>query len=75
MDLELVETNDLVEELFKRFDHVIFAGMKGHTIDKQKVAARSYGNPFACSGLCQMVSQECVRKWVATSSSSPTTDL
>ena len=59
MNVELVSTDDLLTEIFNRFDHVVFAGMKvrpdttldsadGQLYEKQKTR----GNTRVCQGLC-----------------------
>lgn len=75
MDLELVETNALLDELLKRFDHVVFVGLKGHTVEKQKMAARSYGNPFTCAGLAHLIAKKSIERFISTAVSGDTKDL
>ena len=59
MNLELASTDDLLDEVFQRFDHAVFAGMKvrpdgkpespdGQIYEKKK----SRGNTRTCQGLC-----------------------
>lgn len=59
MSLELADTNDLLDELCARFDHLVFAGMKvrpdgnpespdGQLYEKK----HTKGNTRVCQGLC-----------------------
>lgn len=54
MTLELVETEALVEELFKRFESIICVGMKAPADtahpDYRAVMWRYKGNKFMCLG-------------------------
>lgn len=47
--LQLATVNELVEELFSRYEHVIFAGMKIDT--DQRLHKRWKGNSVMCTGL------------------------
>lgn len=56
MNLELVETATLLTELFRRFDHAVFAGMKvGQERDDGTSAQHEHmeriGNARCCQGL------------------------
>lgn len=54
MTLELASTQDLVAELFKRFDSAIFVGMKEPRTeqdpDHRAIMWRYQGNKFICLG-------------------------
>jgi len=53
VDLSLESSNDLVDELFSRFDHIILAGMRiGHPQPTQfSHATRWHGNGHTCIGM------------------------
>ena len=57
MAIELVETDELIRELFARYDHAIFAGMKVKsedelTKDGEIIETRRWvGNTRVCQGL------------------------
>jgi hypothetical protein len=57
-DLELAETDDLLNEVFSRFDHACFIGMREQEYgEKTHGFIRKWkGNSHACSGLCQDLS-------------------
>jgi len=56
MDLELVDTDDMIDELHKRFDHSVFVGMKD-TSDTAAVTKRRWkGEAHTLAGLCYDVS-------------------
>lgn len=54
MTLELASTQELVAELFKRFDCAIFVGIKEpqneHVPDHRAIMWRYQGNKFICLG-------------------------
>lgn len=52
--IELASTEDLLDELFSRFDHVVFAGMKARPIRDGQIyeKKRTMGNTRTCQGLC-----------------------
>ena len=59
MNLELADTTDLLDEVFKRFDHAVFSGMKvrpdgrPESVDGQIYEKRrTMGNTRVCQGLC-----------------------
>lgn len=54
MNLELAETDDLIEELAKRFDSLAIVGQKApsnEAPDEQRMAWRHKGNKFLVLGL------------------------
>lgn len=56
-DLSLCSTDDLLEEVIKRFDHVIFSGIQvAYASTKQNVVRRKFkGDYTICSGLCSQL--------------------
>jgi hypothetical protein len=62
-DLGLVETEALLEELFKRFDHVIFAATREHEADSQAHAGMYQGCPFTCAGLAAYIAKRTLNDW------------
>ncbi len=55
--LSVVPTDDLIEELKKRFDHTIFFGLRAVSVEKNgtlnwETKRRHSGNGFMCLGLC-----------------------
>jgi hypothetical protein len=75
MDLDLIETSALLDELFKRFDHAVFSGIRGHDKNKYAVAARYKGNAFTCHGLAGNVAKRALDDWRQTSEDADTEDL
>lgn len=56
MDLTLIPTNDLVQELINRHDAVVLTGIK-YTTKEEYVTFRIYhGNRFTCAGLIGIMS-------------------
>jgi hypothetical protein len=55
--LDLVSTDDLIEELSKRFDHFVMhglqAGLEGGNAVKFRRTLK--GNPYTCVGLCELL--------------------
>lgn len=68
MELELVETSELLDELLRRFDHAAFAGVKGHDEDRLAVVGRYKGNAFTVAGLAQSIGLRAIDEWRAASS-------
>jgi hypothetical protein len=58
-DLELVETEDLIEALMRRFDHSVFVGMAVGVGSPQAIEIRRrwVGNSHTCMGLASDVGQ------------------
>jgi len=57
--LSLYSLDDLIEEVFRRFDHAVFVGVKAlDVINKEDDTTRILtqrrwkGNHYTCSGLC-----------------------
>ena len=57
--LELVSTDKLLNELFSRFDHVIFHGAKFGVQDKNVYERKYAGNYPICIGLCELM-KDCI---------------
>ncbi len=53
MDLETVSTDELVDELQKRFDHVVFAAVKEMDQVHDASDVRWKGSRLTCAGLAQ----------------------
>lgn len=64
-DLELIETDALLEELFSRFDHACFVGLKDRDDSTYAVRIRWHGNSYTVSGLCQRASMRAIEDWEA----------
>lgn len=56
-DLAFATDNELIEELFGRFEHAVLCGMKLPTDDKYVVYRRWKGNTMTCCGLANAVGQ------------------
>ena len=54
MDIQLIPTNDLIDELLKRHDHSIFIGMRVglQSQDTNQTIRRYLGNAATVAGLC-----------------------
>lgn len=50
-DLELVSTDDLLDEIMKRFDHVVFIGRKDGAEEPNVYHRRWAGDYHTCIGL------------------------
>ncbi len=55
-DLSLVPVQDLLAELFKRHDSVIFAGVIHKSAQQYTVTRRYYGHRYSCLALCSNLS-------------------
>ncbi len=51
-DLSLVSINDMLFELFKRHDSVIFAGVIHKNSKQYTVTRKYYGHRYSCLALC-----------------------
>jgi hypothetical protein len=52
MNLELIETQALIDELLARFNHAVFAGLKvNEAMETQYEVRQSVGNQRTCQGL------------------------
>ncbi|MBE3096980.1 MAG: hypothetical protein IMZ44_07600 [Planctomycetes bacterium] len=51
-ELATISTDDLIDELFKRFDHSVFLGEARTTRVKERFIRRSRGNRTVGMGLC-----------------------
>ncbi len=61
LDLKLVPTSDLLEEVLHRFDHAVFSGMRVQNNNDIDTMGRWHGNSFACAGLAVDVQQRCIK--------------
>jgi len=59
MNLELIETDKLIDELMNRFDHAIFAGMKVQAEESQYERWFKTGDLRTCQGLAFGVIARC----------------
>lgn len=50
--LTLASIDDLIGELFTRFDHAVFVGQATHTTLQDQEIFRANGNRRLCQGLC-----------------------
>ena len=58
--IELIHTDDLIEELLKRHDHAVFMGIKvrgNKDEDDIRSVRRWIGNTYTCSGLCSSLNR------------------
>lgn len=58
MNLELIETDKLIDELMNRFDHAVFAGMKVKADDQYERWFKT-GNLRTCQGLAFGILARC----------------
>ena len=49
--LELASTDELIGELFSRFDHIVAAGLLERTDEESFLVHRWEGSRFVCAGL------------------------
>lgn len=59
-DIGLVPTKDLLDEIFSRFDHAIFSGMRVQNDSSIDNLGRWNGNSFACAGLAAAAQIKCL---------------
>lgn len=59
-ELKLVVTQDLLNELKCRFDHLVFKGMRleGKSSDKNVAMFDWYGEHAVCLGLCDQIKHD-----------------
>ena len=62
-DITFVSTKDLIEELFSRYEHAVFAGIK--IVDAESILSkRDYkGNSDTCIGLCAKIQHLIIQDW------------
>ena len=58
MDLNLVDTADLLRVLSQRFDGLVFAGVQHQTSEDDEITTLYSGSFTACSGLCEVVATD-----------------
>jgi hypothetical protein len=51
MDIELVTTDEIFEELCRRFNHCIFCGLNERSDDEVMIVRKISGNSHTCAGL------------------------
>jgi len=52
-DVQLIQTDDLVDELFSRYDTAVFLAHKKNTTSKGSMAWNTKGNKFTLLGLSE----------------------
>lgn len=61
-ELNFVSTEELLDEIFARFDHCIFAGVKPHRDDC--ITKRRYkGDSTTCLGICTLIEKLILDSW------------
>ncbi len=55
VDLSIVSTDDLLDEVFKRSDSAIFAAYQNRTKDEQWYQRRWTGGNIPCAGLVKFI--------------------
>lgn len=63
-DLEIATTKSLIEELMKRFEHIIIGGVrtKVYTNDDIISLRRFKGNYTLCTGLCSEIQSDVIKQ-------------
>lgn len=60
MNIELIETRQLVDELMRRFEHAVFAGLKvNEALETQYEMREAVGNMRTCQGLAFAIISKC----------------
>lgn len=59
VNIELIETDRLIDELMRRFDHAVFAGMKVQAEESQYERWFKTGNLRTCQGLAFGIIARC----------------
>ena len=54
LDLDFVTNTELLDELHKRMDSMIFVGQASRTKDEDELSAIFKGTLHACLGLCEV---------------------
>lgn len=61
-DLELVDTDSMLIELERRFDHMVFCGCQDTTSDDAVIRSHHKGSRFVCIALTEYVKRKVFRK-------------
>jgi len=64
-DLELVDTKDLLTELCRRFDGVVFCGIHDETPDEWASQTKLEGNAIACLAAAALLQARVVERVAA----------
>ena len=60
MNLELIETDQLLDELMRRFEHAVFHGLKvNEALESHYECRRQCGNSRTCQGLAFGIMTRC----------------
>jgi hypothetical protein len=62
-NLELVDTDDLLHELEKRFDSSVFCGAQELNNGSRKVSTRWDGDGLICVALAGLLAKRCLASW------------
>jgi hypothetical protein len=63
VQLEFVETDALLSELFSRFDHAVFCGVKHVTGGHDYILRQGVGHELMCAGMTQYLGQELLKRY------------
>lgn len=56
MELNLIPTDDLLDELFARYEHSVWCGLKTKVKGNDKLYEKLYDGDYAiCIGLCDII--------------------
>jgi len=65
-DLELIPDSDLIEELMKRFDHIVIGGYKdsefGPNVDRE--IGQWHGDAMKCVGVCELLKTNIIKQYM-----------
>lgn len=73
MELELVSTDDLLDEIATRFDSGVFIARTMRDETRDDVRYDQWGDYTACMGLCQVASVRTYRRWNKSKKGNPET--
>lgn len=66
-ELSLIPTDELLKELFSRYDHAVFAGEKSMDSEYHGVHKKWTGQHLACIGLAYHIQAMCHKEHLETS--------
>jgi hypothetical protein len=67
MDLSLVHTSVLYNEIASRFDACVFGGIKQTDMEHEVFYNRQSGSNFGCMGICDMLKDEIIENFMSSS--------
>lgn len=65
-DIHFVETDELLREVFDRFECVVFAGYKTSNVERGSIVTKrkTKGSAHICGGLCSLLNNMIIQKYM-----------